>query len=55
MTFCDHLTFTSLDDRHTIKVGVPQCPVAAIERGKQVLVSKDKKLVVADHDFTRLS
>ncbi len=53
--FRDHLTFTSLDDKHTIKVGEPQCPVAAVERGKQVLVSKDKKLVVADHDFTRLS
>jgi hypothetical protein len=37
-----------------MKVGEPQCPVAAVERGKQVLVSKDKKLTVADHDFTRL-
>jgi transposase len=38
-----------------MKVGEPQCPVAAVERGKQVLVSKDKKLTVADHDFTRLT
>jgi hypothetical protein len=52
--FRDHLTFTSLDDKHTMKVGEPQCPVAAVEHGKQVLVSKDKKLTVADHDFTRL-
>lgn len=53
--FRDHLTFTSLDDKHTIKVGEPQCPVAAVERGKQVPVSKDKKLTVADHDFMRLT
>ena len=53
--FRDHLTFTSLDDKHTMKVGEPQCPVAAVERGKQVLVSKDKKLTVADHDLTRLT
>ncbi|CAB3991632.1 Hypothetical predicted protein [Paramuricea clavata] len=49
------LTFTSLDDKHTMKVGEPQCPVAPVESGKQVLVSKDKKLAVADHDFTRLT
>ena len=53
--FREHLAFASLDDKHTIKVGEPQFPVAAVERGKEVLVSKDKKLVVSDHDFTRLS
>ncbi|XP_033096588.1 uncharacterized protein LOC117100862 [Anneissia japonica] len=53
--FRDHVTLVSMDDKHTIKVGEPGCPVAAAERGKQVLVAMGKKLAVADHDFTRLS
>ena len=53
--FWDHVTFLCLDDKHTIKVGKPNCPVAAVERGKSVLVAVGKRLEVADHDFTRLS
>ena len=49
------MTFGSLDDKHTIKVGEPGCPVASVERGKRVLVVKGKTLAVADHNFTRLS
>ena len=30
--------FVSLDDKHKVKVGHPGCPVAAAERGRQVLV-----------------
>lgn len=45
--FKKHLVFVSMNDKHTIKVGKPNCPVAAVERGIQVLV--------ADHDFTRIS
>ena len=36
-------------------MGETKYPVVAVERGRQVLVSKDKKLAVADHDFTSLS
>ena len=46
---------TILDDKHTVKVGEPNCPVASVDRGKQVLVSMGKTLAVSDHDFTRLS
>jgi hypothetical protein len=53
--FKEHLVFVSMDDKHTIKVGEHNCPVAAVERGKQVLVAIGTKLVVADHDFTRIS
>ncbi|CAB4000609.1 Hypothetical predicted protein [Paramuricea clavata] len=53
--FKEHLVFVSMDDKHTIKVGEPNCPVAAVERGKQVLVAIGTKLVVADHNFTRIS
>ena len=43
------------DDKHTVKVGEPGLPVAAVERGKQVLVSKEQILEVSDHDFTKFS
>ena len=35
-------TFASLDDKHHCKVGEPNYPVTAVERGKAVLVSLDK-------------
>ena len=43
-----------LDDKHRCKVGEPGIPVAAVERGKQVIVTMSgKKFSVADHDFTK--
>ena len=42
-----------LDDKHRCKVGEPGFPVAAIERGKKVVVSKDTIFSVADHNFTK--
>jgi hypothetical protein len=42
-----------LDDKHRCKVGEPGFPVAAVDRGKKVVVSKDTTFVVADHDFTK--
>ena len=47
--------FASLDDKHHCKVGEPNRLVAAVERGKAVLVSPDKFFAVADHNFTRFS
>jgi hypothetical protein len=55
LKFRDHVSFMSLDDKHTVKVGEPGYPVASVERGKSVIVSMSKKFAVADHDFTRLS
>ena len=37
----DHSVFVSLYDKHCIKVGEPGFPVAAVERGRRVLVSRD--------------
>ena len=45
----------SLDDKHRISVGEPGFPVAAAERGKQVLVGPNETFAVGDHDFTRFS
>ena len=51
----DLSTFICIDDKHRIKVGEPGYPVAAVERGRQVIVSQTETFVVADHDFTRFS
>ena len=38
-------------DKHHCKVGEHGYPVAALERGRQVIVALDKKMAVGDHDF----
>jgi hypothetical protein len=38
-----------------VKVGEPNVPVAAAERGKQVIVAMNETLVVGYHDFTKFS
>lgn len=47
-----HCIMVSLDDKHRCKVGEPGYPVAAVERGNQVLVDKEQGFKVGDHDFT---
>ena len=47
--------FMCMDDKHCAKVGEPGTPVAAAERGRQVLVSMTQSFEVCDHDFTRFS
>ena len=53
--FRDNTWLIFLDDKHRCKIGEPGSPVAAIERGKQVIVSKNTTFVVSDHDFTKCS
>jgi len=53
--YSEHVTFVSMDDKHTIKVGEPGYPVAGVERGRQVLMTLSKKIAVADHDFIKFS
>ncbi len=43
------------DDKHTVKVGAPGFPVAAVERGKLVLVGLNQSHEVGDHDFMKFS
>lgn len=47
--------FVCMDDKHRIKVGEPNYPVAAAERGRRVLVRKNECFEVGDHDFTKFS
>ena len=49
----DYAVFVCLDDKHKIKVGEPHSPVAAAERGRQVIVPTQARLQACDHDFTK--
>lgn len=51
----DSCLFVCMDDKHRLKVGEPNYPVAAVERGRRVLVSRNQSFQVADHDFTKFS
>lgn len=53
--FREFMTFVCEDDKHTVKVGEPGFPVAAVERGKRVIVGLSQSLEVGDHDFTKFS
>ena len=53
--FCEKSVFVCMDDKHRVKVGEPHYPVAAAERGKKVLVSRNSSFEVLDHDFTKFS
>lgn len=46
------VTLVSMDDKHKIKVGEPSYPLAAAERGKQVIVGINQVMAVGDHDFS---
>ena len=47
------VTLVSMDDKHKIKVGEPSYPLAAAERGKQVIVGMNQVMAVGDHDFSK--
>ena len=52
--FRDHCSLLFLDDKHRCKVGEPNYPVAAVERGKKVVVAASgSTFAVSDHDFTK--
>ena len=47
--------FVCIDDKHRVKVGEPNFPVAAVERGRHVIVSSHETFEVGDHDFCKFS
>ena len=53
--FRENSIFVCMDDKHRIKVGEPNYPVAAAERGKKVLVKRNESFQVGDNDFTKFS
>ena len=55
MMLRENCLFICMDDKHCLKIGEPNYPVAAVERGRRVLVSRNQSFEVADHDFTKFS
>ena len=55
LKFRDFTNFVCVDDKHRVKVGQPGFPVAATERGREVIVSLNETFAVGDHDFIRFS
>ena len=55
MSICHRniIMLVSLDDKHKVKVGEPGYTLAAVERGKQVLVGLGQVMAVGDHDFSK--
>ena len=51
----NHSIFLSIDDKHKVKIGEPDVPVASAECGRQVIVPVGSQLLAADHDFTKFS
>ena len=41
--------------KHSVKVGEPGNPLAAVDRGKMVVVGLNESFQVGDHDFSRIS
>ena len=50
-----HSAFVSIDDKYRVKIGEPGYPVAAVECGRQVIVSESQTFAVGNHDFTKFS
>lgn len=47
--FKEYSIFVCMDDKHRIKIGEPNYPVAAAERGKRVLVRRNESFQVEDY------
>lgn len=41
--------FACIDDKHKVKIGEPDFPIASAEGGRQVIVAADTQLVAGDH------
>ncbi|XP_072024864.1 LOW QUALITY PROTEIN: uncharacterized protein [Amphiura filiformis] len=49
------ISMISMDDKAKVQVGEPGLPMAAVARGKQVIVGINQSFKVGDHDFTKVS
>jgi len=50
-----YCSYVFMDDKHHCKVGESSNPMAAVDRGKQVIILLDHKFVVVDQDHTKRS
>ena len=51
----NHSIFVCIDDKHRVKIGKPDAPVASVEGGRQVILRSGMLLQASDHDFTKFS
>ncbi len=51
--FCEITNFIFLDNKHYCKVEESGFPIAAIEKEKKVVVSRDTIFAVANYDYTK--
>ena len=49
----EYCLFVCLDDKHKVKIGEPDFPVASAERGRRVPVRANQSFQAGDHDFTK--
>ena len=50
-----HSNFACIDDKHRVKIGELDAPVASAEQGRQVIVHSGMQLQAADHEFMKFS
>ena len=53
--FAQCTTFTCVDAKCKVSIGEHGFPIAAVSRGKQVIVGCNQSFQVGDHDFSKLS
>ena len=51
----ENFAFVSADAKCKVQVGEPGYPIAAVARGKRVIVGKKEVFTVGDHDFSKMS
>ena len=51
----DHTAMVSADAKCKVSIGEPDFPIAAVTRGKAVIVGKNQTFKVGDHDFSKVS
>ena len=51
----ENCAFVSADAKCKVQVGEPGYPIAAVARGKRVIVGKNEVFTVGDHDFSKMS
>ena len=55
LKYRDTTAMVSSDAKCKISVGEPGTPIAAVSRGKRVLVGLNETLQVTDHDYSKIS
>ena len=53
--YADTCVLSSADAKCKVTLGEPGYPIAAVSRGKRVIVGSRKSLQIGDHDFSKIS